>query len=213
MIEVDGEVKVKSLFVDAIKYSPSGCTVLVRHGDTRIPVAGEPLTDVFSNDGLLLGPLAYLVQDAVGLDEVRRRLSFAAHEHPEKDQVTAFFIGIAIAQLGYYLRQNETGNLHLIEELEIWGDFAVSQTEVPLTLTRLGERIYGAAEAPMAGRPAIWVGTTDAEKRTTTISWKATDSSTPSPASMEVRPLQFPRLLTLFPPPNPDRTRDQGLNS
>ena len=116
-------------------------------------------------------------------------------------------------QLGYYLRQIETGELHLIEELEIWGDFAVSQTEIPLALTRLGERTYGAAEAPIAGRPAVWVGTSDLAKQTTTISWRTTDSSTPSPTPIEVRPLHFPGLLTLFPPPNPDRTRDQGLNS
>jgi len=52
-------------------------------------------------------------------------------------------------QLGYHLRQNETGQLHLIEELEIWGDFAVSQTEIPLILTKLGERVYGTTEASM----------------------------------------------------------------
>jgi hypothetical protein len=209
VIEVDGEVKVKSLFVDAINYSPTNCTVFVR--PTRIPVAGEPLIDIYSKEGDLLGPLAYLVQDALGLDEVRRRLSFIAHEHPEKDQVKAFSIGIAISQLDYYLRQNETGHLHLIEELEIWGDFSVSQTEVPLSLTRLGERIYGAAEAPIAGRPAVWVGTTDLAKQTTTISWQTTDSPTASPTPPTgLRPLQFPGLRTLFPSPAATGTESQS---
>jgi hypothetical protein len=155
--------------------------------------------DVYSKDEVLLGPLAYLVQDAVGLDAVRLRLSVMAHDHPEKDQVKAFSIGIAMPQLGYYLRQNETGQLHLIEELEIGGGFAVSQTEIPLALARLGERTYASAEAPIADRPAVWVGTSDLAKRTTTLSWQTTDSSTPPPPSTEVRPVHFPGLLTLFP--------------
>jgi hypothetical protein len=215
VIEVDGQAKVKSLFVDTINYSPTGYTVFVRHEGARIPVAGEPLTDIYSEEGELLGPLAYLVQDALGLDEIRRRLSFMAHEHPEKDQVKAFSLGIAIAQLGYHLRQVETGHVHLIEEPEIWGDFAVSQTEVPLALAKLGERIYGAAEAPIAGRPAVWVGTTDVAKQTTTISWRTTDSSKAPPTQVanEVRPLQFPGLLTLFPLPDPTGPGDPGSKS
>jgi hypothetical protein len=74
----------------------------------------------------------------------------------------------------------ETGELHLIEELEIWGDVAVTQTGIPLTLTRLGGRVYGVAEAAIAGRQTVWVGTTDQQAHTTTISWQATGAKSPA---------------------------------
>jgi hypothetical protein len=138
VIEVDGEEVVKHLFVDAIDYNPTRCNVHVRNGDEHIVVAGKPLMDVYAEDESLLGPLSYLAQDTVGLDAVRVRLASEAHQHPEKDQIRAFSINVAMPQLGYHLRRNETGQLHLIEELEIWGDFAVSQTEVPLVTILVG---------------------------------------------------------------------------
>jgi hypothetical protein len=52
--------------------------------------------NVYAEDESLLGPLSYLVQDTVGLDAVRLRLSFEAHQHPEKDQVKKFSINVAI---------------------------------------------------------------------------------------------------------------------
>lgn len=140
VIEINGEAVVKHLFFDTIDYKPTGCKVHVRNGDERIVVVGIPLMDVYAEDESLLGPLSYLVQDTVGLGAVRLRLLLEAHQRPEKDQVKAFSVNVAMPQLGYHLQQSETGQLHLIEELEIWGDFAVSQTEVPLTLTKLGGR-------------------------------------------------------------------------
>jgi hypothetical protein len=113
-------------------------------------------------------------------------------------------------QLGYHLQQSETGQLHLIDELEIWGDFAVSQTEVPLTLTKLGGRVYGAAQASIAGRPAVWVGTTNLEAQTTTISWQTTHAQAPPQPPVQVRPIHFPHLLDLFPAPDPTGTTDQA---
>lgn len=209
VIEVNGEVVVKHLFVDTIDYKPTGCKVHVRNGDERIVVAGVPLMDVYAEDESLLGPLSYLVQDTVGLGAVRLRLFLEAHQCPEKDQVKAFSVNVAMHQLGYHLQQTETGQLHLIEEVEIWGDFAVSQTAVPLTLTKLGGRVYGAAEASIAGRPAVWVGTSDLEARTTTISWHTTDARTRPQPPVQVRPIHFPGLLGLFPAPDPTGTTDQ----
>lgn len=210
VIELNGEAVVKHLFVDTINYKPTGCNVHVRYGNEQIIVPGDPLMDVYADDEALLGPLSYLVQDTVSLDAVRLRLFFKAHQHPEKDQVKMFSISVATPQLSYHLRQIETGQLHLIEELEIWGEFAVSQTEVPLTLTKLGGRVYGAAEASIAGRPAVWVGTTDREAQTTTISWQTTDAKAPLLPPVEVRPIHFTGLLSLFPAPDPTSTTGQA---
>ncbi|MCP3782250.1 hypothetical protein NLX85_02545 [Micromonospora sp. A3M-1-15] len=198
MITVDGRPVIKSLFIDTINYSATGCNVQVFfEGDDRAVVPGQPDTDIYEADGTLLGPLAYLVHEAIHMDLVASRLSVMAHLHEERDQVVAFSCRLAMPQLGYYLRRLETGQLHRIEALEIWGDFAFAQTEVPLALTQLGERLYGAAEASLVGRPTVWVGTTDQATQSTTISWQTTDVQGPPQRPAPFRPIHFPRLIEL----------------
>jgi hypothetical protein len=121
LVEVEGSAVVKRLYVDNVNYSPTRCIAHVQSGGERIAVQGEPLTDVYAADGTLLGPLSYLVQDAVNLEPVRHRLFMEAHKHPEKDKVKGFSLGLPMPQLGYHLKKVETGELHLIEEVEIWG--------------------------------------------------------------------------------------------
>ena len=203
VIELEGQAIVKHLFVDEIKYVQKGCNLRLCDEGEQVVVVGEPATDVYDSTGRLLGPLSYLVQDVMDLDAVRLGLSFEAHNHPDKDQVTAFSVGIPIAPLSYCLQRSDTGELHSIDELIITGDAAVSQTEVPLTLSRLGERVYGSAEASIAGRPAVWVGTTDLEAQTTKISWQTTDAQTSDQGPSEARPMHFPALRGLLPMPSP----------
>jgi hypothetical protein len=200
LITRDGQPVVKSLFADAIKYAPTGCNLHVRFGgDERIVVRGTPPLDVYDKEGSLRGPLFHLVWETVCLDAVRRALSFEAHHRSDKDQVKAFSLGLSVPQLGYQLLRMETTELHLIERLEIWGEFAVSQTEIPLTLANLGGRIYGSGEAPIDGRPAVWVGTTDQAAQKTTISWQTTDGQEPPQRRGLNRPTYFPELIDLFP--------------
>jgi hypothetical protein len=210
IIRVNGETAVKRLFVDTINYNPQGCKVHVRlDSNQQGTLTGEPLTDIYAADGTLLGPLAYLAQDTVNLDAIRKILLFKAHEHPEKSQVKAFLIGVPMPQLGYHIKRADTDELYLIEELEIWGDFAVSHSEVPLTFTRLGNRIYGAAEAPFVGRPAVWVGTTDTVIQTTKISWRITDKPPYPIPPAQTRPIHFSGLLNLAPS---EASRDGGTS-
>ena len=178
--------------------------------DERILVAGTPLIDIYDAGGRLLGPLSYLVQDAVNLDAVRARLLFEAHKHFERDQVKGFSVEVPVAPLGYHIQRSESGDLHLLEDLIIWGDFAASQTEVPLILTKLGGRVYGAAEAPVAGQPAVWVGTTNLEAQSTTISWQVTSStSSKRHPGLRERPIHIPALLDLFPSPDENAPTDE----
>jgi hypothetical protein len=209
VIEVDGEAVVRRFYVDMINYSATRCTAHVRSWNDRIPVSGQPDTDIYRTDGTLLGPLAYLVHEAIHLDPISLGLSVEAHNHPERDQVTTFSLGLPMSQLGYHLKRMETGELHVIEELEVWGDFAWTQTEVPLTLTRLGERVYGAAQAPIAGRPAVWVGTSNPVSQTTTISWQTTDAAGPPQPPAQFQPTHFPDLLRLFPPTSRTHQRNE----
>ncbi|MET9785430.1 hypothetical protein [Streptomyces canus] len=215
VIELEGQAIVKHLFVDEIKYAQKGCNLYVCDRGEQVVVVGEPATDVFDSTGRLLGPLSHLVQDVMGLDAVRFGLSFEAHNHPDKGQVTGFTLGIPVGPLGYCLQNSGTGEFHTIDAVIITGDAAVSQTEVPLTLARLGKRVYGSAEAPIAGRPAVWVGTTDLEAQTTKISYQTTDAQALGQAQFEAQPLHFPGLRDLLPPPiqNPKPSDDEPSSS
>jgi hypothetical protein len=94
---------------------------------------------------------------------------------------------------------NETGELYRIELLNIEGHFTFAQNEIPVVVTDLTGRRFGAGEASLMGRPTVWVGTTDMGARTTTISWRTADDK-PLLEPGPVRPKLFPGLLALDPP-------------
>jgi hypothetical protein len=206
IVTVDGEPVVKRLFMDSIAYDPTRCTVHVRDSDgERVEVQGAPDTDIYDGDGALLGPLAFLMREAVGLESVVRWLSVEAHHHPERDELKAFELLLAVGGLGYHLKRQNTGTLHPILGLEIWGDFRYQQDEVTLTLSRLGDRVYAAGEASFVGRPVVWVGTTLPGATETKLSWRATDMVAPPQRREPVQPPTrwFPGLLKITVPEHP----------
>jgi hypothetical protein len=120
-----------------------------------------------------------------------------AHRRTDKAQVRSFSAGLRLPSLGYYLRHPETGGLHLIEALEMWGDFEITQTEIPLTVTNLGGRTYGEAEVMADGRQTVYVGTTDEAAQTTRISWQVTGGSPLPEHAAPSGPARFPGLRAL----------------
>jgi hypothetical protein len=114
---------VRRLFTDSISYNPTRCTVSVRGDDGElVEIRGAPDTDIYDGDGALLGPLAFLVHEAAGLESVGRWLSVEAHHHPEREDLKAFELVIAFGSLGFHVKRKVTGALYRILELEIWGD-------------------------------------------------------------------------------------------
>jgi hypothetical protein len=195
IVTIDGEPVVKRLYVDLIKYDPTRCTLHVRGDeDEIIAVTGQPDTDIYDADGVLLGPLAFLAREAAHLEAVAKWLLVEAHHDPQRDEVKMFELGLAIGGLGYHLKRKETGTLHLIVRLEIWGNFTFVQDEVVLTIARLGGRVYGAGEATFAGRPAVWVGTTKPGATETKLSWRATTDTGVPPPAVPAEPAEPPKV-------------------
>lgn len=199
MLEADGESVVKTFYVDYVTYNASGCRAHVLDGGGLIPVEGRPDLDVFSDDRDLLGCLGVLTHELIHLQPVADHLNKSAHSHPEREDINGFSLGVVVDTLGYQLLNTESGTFHLIKAIEVWGSFSWRQTEIPLVLTDLGGRVFGAAEAPFADRPAIWVGTTDLHNQTTTLTWRATDSTGPIRSPEPFRPTCFTKLTELLP--------------
>jgi hypothetical protein len=200
VVEVNGEPAVKRLYLETINYDATGCHINVHAGGQVTTFAGQPDLDIYSIDGVSLGHLARLVYEILHLTPTSLLLLNEAHHHPERDQVKAFSINLALPQIGYHLQNTETGELHLIESVEIWGDFRWIQTDVPFRLLSLGGRVFGSAEASIAGRPTVWVGTSDLAAQTTKISWHATDAPSSGPSALPTQPQPptfFPGLLEL----------------
>jgi hypothetical protein len=171
----DGEPVVTRLLFAAINYAPRVRKVHVRYQGELHEANGAEI-DVFAHDGTLLGSLGHLTHEVLTIESVQAGMLIRAHNHPEREALQVFRCGFPVGDLGYYAKRMETGELHPIEEVEIWGEISFSQAEIPLTLTRLGGRLFGAAEAVNAfGRQMVWVGTTDYDAQVTTISWQATD--------------------------------------
>jgi hypothetical protein len=203
---VDGEPVVKRLFADSISPNPTRCGVYVQGDDgKRVEVVCEPETSIHDAHGALLGPLAFLVQEAAALESVGRWMIAEAHDHPEREDLNVFQLGLAVGGLGYHLKREDTGALHRIVALEIWGDLTYRQDEVALTLSRLGDRVYAAGEASLVGRPVVWVGTTLPGATETKLSWRTTDVAPPSSQGEPIEPQKkwFPGLLQLTVPEHP----------
>ncbi|WP_433211037.1 hypothetical protein ACQP00_49735 [Dactylosporangium sp. CS-047395] len=215
IVEVDGEPVVKRLYVDSINYQPTRCTLHV-HGDDGaiVAVPGQPDADIYDPSGVLLGPLAFLAREAAYLEPVGKWLGVEAHHRPDRDDLKAFELELAIGGLGYHLKRIETDTLHLIVRLGIRGDFTFAQDEVVLTMARLGGRLYGAGEASFVGRPVVWVGTTMPGTTETRLSWRATDANAPPPAIPVEPPMPsevwFPHLHSLSFPEHPKVAQGHG---
>jgi hypothetical protein len=203
---------VKRLFADSITRNPTRCIVCVQDDDgKRVEVRSEPDTSIHNVHGALLGPLAFLVHEAAALESVGRWMIAEAHDHPEREDLKAFQLVLAVGGLGYHLKREDTGALHRILALEIWGDLTYRQDEVALTLSRLGDRAYAAGEASLAGRPVVWVGTTQPAATETKLSWRTTDVVAPPSSQREpVEPPKrwFPGLLQITVPEHPKSVND-----
>jgi hypothetical protein len=204
VIEIDDEPVVTRFYLDAITYKATGCHLYILTADGHVVENSAGDVEIYDVNGASLGPLAVLVHEAIHLPPLAQRFSIEAHNHSEREQVKSFTLGLNISRLGYFVKHLKSGELHLIEELRPWGDFKWEQVEIPLALTRLGQRTYGAAQASIAGRSVVWVATTDEARQLTTLSWQTTDASGPArPQGDLAVPETFPGLLTLSLPSSP----------
>ncbi len=198
VIEIDGEPVVTRFYFDAITYKATGCHLYIRTADDLVVEKCAGDVGIYDVSGALLGQLAILVHEAIHLPPLAQRFSIEAHNHSEREQIESFTLGLNISRLGYFVKHLKSGELHPIEELRPWGDFRWEQVEIPLTMTRLGQRTYGAAQASIVGRSVVWVATTDEARQLTKLSWQTTDGPGPAQPQEELAvPKAFPGLLTL----------------
>ena len=216
IIEVDGSPAVKSLFADQLQFQTTACCMHVVLHDGTPPLLAVVRREeiIYSADGAELGSAAELAQETLSIRWLRRKFSKEAHNHPERDDLKIFSCGVAIGNLGYHLRSHDTGELCLIAAMELEGEFSFAQQELAFTIADMADRRYGFTEAPILGRPAIWVATTHPETQRTTISWRTNDDRPLIERhAAPVRACRFPALETLELPPDQSSDPLSGVSS
>jgi hypothetical protein len=197
IIEKDGEAVVQSVYMDQIQLTPTLCGLIVQDPNgEKVPVQAGPDWIIFDAIEHPLGLAFELAREFVSIQSLVKTLMEGAHSHPERDDLKTFAVGAAIGGLEYYLRKDDTGQLHKILAIEVQGKFGFQESDMPFTASELGGRKYAAGEGLIFGRKGVWVATTDKEAGTTTISWR-TKEYKPGTEPPPIPPRKFPGLDAL----------------
>lgn len=214
-VEKDGQAVVKSLSIGSFQMKPVTCHLYVQPPGEEAKLVNVPADiNIYDSNGTFLGIALELAGEIMGLDFVREKIFKDARDHPEQADLKGFEFAAVIAVLNYYLRWEDSGELHLIAAIGIEGEFAYSQEELAFSLNDMANLRYGVGEAPVLGHPAVWVATTDEKSQTTTISWRAKDDKPFAFGTGHFQATKFPAVMNLKPPPvwmeEPDGSRESG---
>lgn len=205
MIVKDGQPVVERLFADGLRLRPTICRMWVEHpGGEQVEVRAEHDWQVVGREGSPLGSAKELTIEVLNLPGLFQKFAVGAHNYPQRDDLKGFSCGLPMGDLGYFLRLEDSGELHRILMLGVSGAFEFTQDEMVFTVHKLADRVYGSGRGPLLGKEAAWVGTTDEDAQTTTISWKALEGGADTqdkcaPSLVEPR---FARLQDLEMPPD-----------
>ena len=141
LVEVKPEEGQLQLYADQVTLSPRRMVLTVdipEQGPTRV----RPFPDngLFNAEGaqlpgsvfdVWLGILELFKQDA-GESELIRQILTEAHEHPERENLKWFTVGIPTGEV--FLRDEATGQLHRIQAVEVSGELTWGQVPLELPL-------------------------------------------------------------------------------
>ena len=192
-IQNDSQESVQSLVLDRIELTPLACTITVQRPEHGWLPNQWLSKIVFNKDKRALGSVDDLAREVVRTKSIVGAILRGIHDHPGRDYLRGFSIGTAIDKLGYLMRDEDTGQFHLILTIEIEGEFEFKQSELTFRGRELGDRSYSSGEGVIFGRPGIWVATTDEEARIATIAWRMTDNKPAFRLPVDSDPM-FPEL-------------------
>ena len=210
----DGAPVIKRLYADKIELRPTTCRlVVVPPNRDPIVVRVEPDHLVVDRSGQPIDSTLRLAREALRLDWLARRFLETAHKRADREDLKGFSCGLPLADCGYFLHHEESDELHHITMIELTGEFVFAQDELAFTVAKIGGRVYGAGRGPLLGRDSVWVGTTDEVAQTTTISWKALDTTDAESRGGETdTEIRFRCLLDIAPPSNwAEQEADDGI--
>lgn len=198
-IEVDGEPAMKELFVGTVQLRFLRGTFIVAlaiPGETPQIVADTPVS---SETGGRLGTADELAQEILRLPWVGQYLLRQTYDHPEREKVSHFTLGIDVSPLELRARVAEDEDREILR-VELVGeiDFAIE----PLTLqtASLSGRRFVSGTARMLGKDTLWVGTDNPDGEHSTMSIRTLDNTSLTPNGAPRAATLAAHLARLEPP-------------
>jgi len=148
-----------ALFQDEVALTPRGMVFVVE--TPRGPLRVRAVTDqaLFWADGEELPENASEVATVLlNRPDVIKMTLTEAHNHPERDSLRSFRFQTGLPdRLQLFLREEPSGELHRIIQVELEGEFAFKQTPIDLRVSSFGELPFGHGRTELGGRKAMMV--------------------------------------------------------
>jgi hypothetical protein len=206
-IEVDGQPVVKELFVGTVqlRFLRGTFIVALANPDETPQIVAD--TAVSTRTGETLGTADVLAQEILRLPWVGQHLLRQTYDHPERDKISHFTLGIDVAPLELRARLAEDEDREILR-VELVGelDFAIE----PLTLATasLSGRRFVSGTARLLGKDTLWVGTDNPDGEHSTMSIRTLDNTPLIPNEAQPAAALAAHLARLEPPP--EWTEDAG---
>ena len=155
-----GNAVAKDLFADEVTLSLRKVVLLVKAGGAEpVRVAAFPDNILYQQDGTEAGTAHDLATVMLNAPAIMERVLREAHNHPEREEVKWFVIGVPLEQMSLALRKEPEQELHPIQLIEVSGEITWSQQRVDLEVRKFGEIVFGHGRAVLGGRSALMVAT------------------------------------------------------
>jgi len=153
---VDGVPRVRSLGTAEANLSIRNVALAVTKPDgSSIPLRALPDNVIFDKDRSEVGSVMELANKMVNHPHIGKRVLQNALNHPERDSLRSFVLRLPFDGVDLFLHEEDTHELHRIDEVEITGNLTFKHETFDLTIARLGDVLFGYGETSLAGRSAI----------------------------------------------------------
>lgn len=175
-IEVDGQPAVRELFVGTVqlRFLRGTFVVALANPDETPQIVAD--TAVVTETGETLGTADVLAQEILRLPWVGQYLLRQTYDHPKRDKISHFTLGIDVAPLAMRARVAGEGDREILR-VELVGelDFAIE----PLTLATasLAGRRFVSGTARLLGKDTLWLGTDNPAGENSTMSIRTLDNT------------------------------------
>jgi len=205
VVEHEGQPVSFSLYMDSVQMRPNRGEIILLTPDGHEPshnVDDDGL--IYDKTGEARGTNYDLAREILGVDWLVRRLLVDAHNDPDRLERTHFSCGFPLADIGYTVRDDRTGERFWLIGMEMVGEFRFDQQELTFPMATLGGRRFSSTEVELMHTPTIVVYSEDGQGNSK-LSWRAIKGvpqavGQPSAAIT----LRFPEIRQLTSPPEFD---------
>lgn len=149
-----------TLYADRLQLVPRKSVFVVQPPTSdKLRVVAEDDLALYSADRTFLGWAVGLVHKLLNQQPVMERVGRATHDHPERDDLHWFEVGIALQGVEIYLHQEDVDELHKVVEVDVSGDIAFAQQPLEMEIRGFMEHRFAHGKAKLEDATSLIVAT------------------------------------------------------